>query len=49
MVNEYKQNFGCSAGSLPFKCLGIPIHNRKLLNKNGNPPRIASKESWIVG
>ena len=30
---EYKLIFGCEAGSLPFKYLGIPIHYRKLLNK----------------
>jgi hypothetical protein len=25
--------FGCEVGALPFKYLGIPIHYRKLLNK----------------
>lgn len=31
--NQYKQLFGCELGSLPFRYLGIPIHYRKLLNK----------------
>jgi hypothetical protein len=35
--NEYKQIFGCEAGSLPFKYLGIPVHYRKLLNKEWKP------------
>jgi hypothetical protein len=35
--NQYKQIFGCEAGSLPFRYLGIPIHYRKLLNKEWNP------------
>ena len=29
----YKQLFGCELGSLPFTSLGIPIHHRKLSNK----------------
>jgi hypothetical protein len=29
--------FGCEAGSLPLKYLGIPIHYRRLLNKELNP------------
>ena len=29
----YKQLFGCELGSLPFSYLGIPIHHRKLTNK----------------
>jgi hypothetical protein len=29
--------FGCEVGSLPFKYLGIPIHYRKLLNKELKP------------
>jgi hypothetical protein len=32
-VDHYKNIFGCEAGSLPFKYLGIPIHHRRLLNK----------------
>ena len=31
--NDYRHIFGCEVGSLPFKYLGIPIHYRKLLNK----------------
>ena len=30
---QYRIIFGCEIGSLPFKYLGIPIHYRKLLNK----------------
>ena len=29
----YKEFFGCELGSLPFTYLGIPIHHRKLSNK----------------
>ena len=36
-VSQYKQIFGCEAGELPFRYLGIPIHYRKLLNKEWNP------------
>jgi hypothetical protein len=35
--DQYKQIFGCEAGSLPFRYLGIPIHYRKLRNKEWNP------------
>lgn len=31
--SEYRQLFGCEVGSLPFTYLGIPIHHRKLTNK----------------
>jgi hypothetical protein len=31
--DQYRNIFGCEIGSLPFKYLGIPIHYRKLLNK----------------
>ena len=30
---DYRQIFGCEIGALPFRYLGIPIHYRKLLNK----------------
>ena len=30
---EYQTIFGCEVGTLPFRYLGIPIHYRKLLNK----------------
>ena len=30
---EYCHIFGCEVGALLFKYLGIPIHYRKLLNK----------------
>ena len=37
LEEQYKQFFGCEAGSLPFRYLGVPIHYRKLLNKDWNP------------
>jgi hypothetical protein len=37
LESQYKQIFGCEAGSLPFRYLGIPIHYRRLLNKEWNP------------
>jgi hypothetical protein len=30
--DQYRDLFGCEAGSLPFRYLGIPIHYRKLTN-----------------
>jgi hypothetical protein len=39
---QYKNIFGCEAGSLSFKYLGIPIHYRRLLNKEWNPV-----ENWF--
>jgi hypothetical protein len=35
--DQYKQIFGCDAGSLPFRYLGIPIHYRKLRNSDWYP------------
>jgi hypothetical protein len=32
--NEYAQFFRCDLGSFPFKYLGIPMHHRKLMNKD---------------
>ena len=32
--NEHAQTFGCNVGSLPFRYLGIPMHHRKLMNKD---------------
>ena len=32
--NEYTQIFGCDVGSFPFRYLGIPMHHRKLMNKD---------------
>jgi hypothetical protein len=42
---QYMQIFGCEAGALPFKYLGIPIHHRTLRNAEWNPveSRFASK------
>jgi hypothetical protein len=37
LESQYKQIFGCEAGSLPFRYLGIPILYRRLLNKEWNP------------
>ena len=31
---EYIQIFGCDMGSYPFRYLGIPMHQRKLMNKD---------------
>jgi hypothetical protein len=31
---QYEQLFGCKKGSFPFKYLGIPIHFKKLNNKD---------------
>jgi hypothetical protein len=36
-VDQYKQIFGCDAGSLPFRYLGIPIHYNKLRNSDWYP------------
>jgi hypothetical protein len=34
MQDEYSVVFGCQNGSFPFKYLGIPMHSRKLSNKD---------------
>jgi hypothetical protein len=34
MQDEYSAVFGCQNGSFPFKYLGIPMHYRKLSNKD---------------
>ena len=31
---DYEQIFGCDLGSFPFRYLGIPMHHRKLMNKD---------------
>ena len=31
---EYERLFGCKIGNLPFKYLGIPMHHRRLSNKD---------------
>ena len=31
---KYIQIFGCDMGSYPFRYLGIPMHQRKLMNKD---------------
>jgi hypothetical protein len=48
--NDYRIIFGCEVGALPFKFFGIPIHYRKLLNKEWKPlkDRFERKlASWI--
>jgi hypothetical protein len=37
MEEQYKQIFGCEAGDLPFRYLGVPIHYKRLLNKEWYP------------
>jgi hypothetical protein len=32
--SEYAHIFGCDLGSFPFRYLGIPMHHRKLMNKD---------------
>jgi hypothetical protein len=32
--NEYVEIFGCDLGSFPFRYLGIPMHHKKLMNKD---------------
>ena len=32
--SQYSQLFGCKIGSYPFRNLGIPMHYRKLSNKD---------------
>jgi hypothetical protein len=34
---EYRKKSGCESGLLPFRYLGIPIHNRQLRNSEWNP------------
>jgi hypothetical protein len=31
---EYAQIFGCDLGTYPFRYLDIPMHHRKLMNKD---------------
>jgi hypothetical protein len=39
---QYAQLFGCSIGTYPFRYLGIPMHTRKLSNKDWQ-----SVEEWF--
>jgi hypothetical protein len=32
--SQYEQLFGCKKEALPFRYLGIPMHHRKLNNKD---------------
>jgi hypothetical protein len=48
--DNYRNIFGCEVGSLPFKYLGIPIHYRKLLNKELKPVEdrfVRKLASWL--
>ena len=50
MQNEYCRIFGCVTGVLPFKYLGMPIHYRKLLNKEWKPVEDCFEKklaSWV--
>jgi hypothetical protein len=51
MEQQYKHIFGCEAGSLPFRYLGIPIHYTKLKNSEWNPveTRFMSKLGFWQG
>jgi hypothetical protein len=48
-ADQYKSIFGCEAGFLPFKHLGIPIHYRRLLNKEWNPVEDRLKRNLVAG
>jgi hypothetical protein len=48
-IDQYKQIFGCDAGSLPFRYQGIPIHYRKLRNSDWYQGRSGLKENWDAG
>jgi hypothetical protein len=37
MENQYKKIFECTTVALPFQYQEIPIHYRRLLNKEWNP------------
>jgi hypothetical protein len=43
--HQYRNIFGCTSGTLPFRYLGVPIHYRRLRNFEWNPMenRFASK------
>jgi hypothetical protein len=45
LEHQYKNIFGCTSGTLPFRYLGVPIHYRRLRNSEWNPMeiRFASK------
>jgi hypothetical protein len=48
--DQYREIFGCEAGTFPFRYLGIPIHFRKLKNGEWKPveDRFEKKlSSWI--
>ena len=42
MKEQYKNSFGCVTGSVLCQYLGVPIHSRKLLNRECNPV-----ETWF--
>jgi hypothetical protein len=48
--NDYRTTFGCEIGTVLFIYLGIPIHYRKLLNKEWKPAEDRFKKkraSWL--
>jgi hypothetical protein len=47
---KYKEMFGCEAGSLPFRYLGIQIHHREIQNAEWNPveTRFARKLGYSI-
>jgi ABC-type proline/glycine betaine transport system substrate-binding protein len=47
--DQYKQIFGCDAGSIPFRYLGIPIHYRKLRNSDWYTVETRLKANWDAG
>jgi hypothetical protein len=47
--NDYRTIFGCEIGTLPFIYLGIPIHYRKLLNKEWKPVEDRFEKSLLLG
>ena len=47
--DTYMQLFGCELGSLPFSCLGIPIHHCKLSNKEWKCIEDRIEKSLVAG
>ena len=44
---EYTQIFGCNVGSFPFRYLGIPMHHRKLMNKDWKHVEKRFQKRWL--
>ena len=45
---QYTYLFGCKSGDLPLKCLGIPIHYKKLRNRDWINV-VERFEKWLSG